>query len=158
MRTQMTAQELPDAGALTAGRLTWETINWPQINAPVKRLQMRIAKAYREGKPGKVKALQWLLTHSRHAKLLAVKRVTENRGAKTPGIDKVVWRTVNQKMKAASALKRRGYQPQPLRRIYIPKKQAGKYLRIRIQNDQQFASNRSPIRMKTIRVSHRPDH
>ena len=88
---------------------------------------MRIAKAYREGKPGKVKALQWLLTHSRHAKLLAVKRVTENRGAKTPGIDKVVWRTANQKMKAASALKRRGYQPQPLRRIYIPKKQAGKY-------------------------------
>jgi RNA-directed DNA polymerase len=126
MRTQMTVQVLPVAGALITKEGSWDAINWHHAKKTVNRLQMRIAKAHREGKPGKVNALQWLLTHSRNAKLLAVKRVTENRGAKTPGVDNVVWRTANQKMKAVSVLKRHGYQPQPLRRIYIPKKQTGK--------------------------------
>ncbi|MEZ9120586.1 reverse transcriptase N-terminal domain-containing protein, partial [Vibrio cyclitrophicus] len=40
----------------------------------------------REGKHGKAKALQWILTHSRSAKLLAVKRVSQNKGSKTSGI------------------------------------------------------------------------
>lgn len=104
----------------------WDGIAWNKAMKSVYRLQMRIAKAYREGKHGKVKSLQWILTHSFYAKLLAVKRVTENKGAKTPGVDKVVWRTPNQKMQAALSLKRRGYRTQPLRRIYIPKKQKGK--------------------------------
>lgn len=51
-----------------------------------------------------------------------MKRVVTNRGAKTPGVDKVTWYTPTQKMKATLTLKRRGYQPLPLRRIYIPKK------------------------------------
>lgn len=123
----MTARDLLATGAPAANESTWKTINWSQAEFNVRRLQMRIAKAYREGKRGKVKALQWLLTCSHDAKLLAVKRVTENRGAKTPGIDNIVWRTARQKIKAVSALKRHGYQPQPLRRIYIPKKQPGKY-------------------------------
>ena len=122
----MTAQVIPVTGAPKMRELTWGAIDWLRAKANVRRLQMRIAQAHREGKQGKVKALQWLLTHSQSAKLLAVKRVTENRGAKTPGVDKVVWRTANQKMTAVSALKRHGYQPQPLRRIYIPKKQTGK--------------------------------
>ncbi len=122
----MTAQVTLVTGAPKMRELTWDAIDWLRAKANVRRLQMRIAQAYRDGKQGKVKALQWLLTHSQSAKLLAVKRVTENRGAKTPGVDKVVWRTANQKMKAVSALKRHGYQPQPLRRIYIPKKQTGK--------------------------------
>ncbi len=104
----------------------WSGIPWNKVMKSVRRLQMRIAKAYREGKHGKAKSLQWILTHSFYAKLLAVKRVTENKGAKTPGVDKVVWRTPNQKMQAALSLKRRGYRTQPLRRIYIPKKQKGK--------------------------------
>jgi len=123
----MTARVLPAAGAPFTYGLTWDSINWPQVKSNVKRLQMRIAKAYREEKPGKVKALQWLLTHSYDAKLLAIKRVTENRGAKTPGVDNVLWRTARQKIEAVSALKRHSYQPQPLRRIYIPKKEPGKY-------------------------------
>ncbi len=117
---------MPVSGALRTGEQPWGAIDWSRAKSNVRRLQMRIAKAHREEKPGKVKALQWLLTHSKSAKLLAVKRVTENRGAKTPGVDNVVWRTANQKMKAVSAIKRHGYQPQPLRRIYIPKKQTGK--------------------------------
>jgi len=82
---------------------------------------MRIAKATQAGKHRKAQALQWLLTHSRWAKLLAVHRVTTNRGAKTPGVDKVIWRTDRQKLQAAINLKRHGYRPKPLSRHYIPK-------------------------------------
>ncbi|MCB1111027.1 MAG: group II intron reverse transcriptase/maturase, partial [Chlamydiia bacterium] len=83
---------------------------------------MRIAKAIKQGRYGKAKALQWLLTHSFYAKLLAVRRVTQNKGKNTPGVDRVIWRTPNQKMKAVNALQRRGYKASPLRRIHIPKK------------------------------------
>jgi RNA-directed DNA polymerase len=86
---------------------------------------MRIAKATREKRYGKVRALQWLLTHSHYAKILAVKRVTTNAGAKTPGVDGVLWKTSNQKLQAVRQLQRRGYSAQPLRRIYIPKKVSG---------------------------------
>ena len=82
---------------------------------------MRIAKATQAGQHRKAQALQWVLTHSRSAKLLAVHRVTTNRGAKTPGVDNVIWRTDKQKLQAAFNLKRHGYRPRPLRRIYIPK-------------------------------------
>ena len=92
------------------------------MKSEVRRLQIRIAKAISEGRHGKVKSLQWILTHSFHAKVLAVKRVVQNQGGKTPGVDKVIWKTPQQKMKAAQSLTRRGYQTQPLRRIYIPKK------------------------------------
>ncbi|WP_058532848.1 group II intron reverse transcriptase/maturase [Legionella saoudiensis] len=99
----------------------WNSINWKNIEAEVYRLQMRIAKAVSEGRQGKVKALQWLLTHSFHAKMLAVKRVVQNKGGKTPGVDKIIWKTPQQKLEAAQSLKRKGYNTQPLKRIYIPK-------------------------------------
>jgi len=83
---------------------------------------MRIAKATREGRLGRAKALQWLLTHSFHAKLLAVRRVTSNQGAKTAGVDGEVWHTPERKMRAVHSLRRRSYRPLPLRRTYIPKK------------------------------------
>src|SRR5262249_22718230 len=81
-----------------------------------------IAKAIREKRHGQAQVLQWLLTHSHSAKLLAVKRVSENKGHNTPGVDKKVWRNGRQKMEAVKQLKRRGYKTQPLRRIYITKK------------------------------------
>ena len=79
----------------------WKSINWKNTKADVHRLQIRIAKAVSEGRHGKVKALQWLLTHSFHAKTLAVKRVVQNKGGKTPGVDKIIWKTPQQKMEAA---------------------------------------------------------
>ena len=54
---------------------SWESIDWNRANAYVKKLQMRIVKAQKEGHCSKVKSLQWLLTHSFYAKALAVKRV-----------------------------------------------------------------------------------
>ncbi len=109
-------------GAPPAHFGTWNSIDWNQAKREVRRLQMRIAKATREGRYGKVKSLQWLLTHSFYAKLLAVKRVTQNKGGKTPGIDGITWKSNKEKMQAAPGLKRREYRPQPLRRVYIPKK------------------------------------
>jgi RNA-directed DNA polymerase len=100
----------------------WDAIYWQPIEANVRRLQMRIAKATREGRWGKVKALQWLLTHSFSAKLLAVRRVVRNRGRHTAGVDGCLWRTSHQKLQAARSLRRRGYHALPLRRLYIPKK------------------------------------
>jgi len=92
------------------------------VEKNVNRLQMRIAKAIRSGRIGKAKALQRILTHSFYGKCLAVKRVVLNKGAKTPGVDNVLWRTTRQRMNGVMTLKRKGYKPQPLKRIYIPKK------------------------------------
>jgi RNA-directed DNA polymerase len=58
-----------------------------QAAAEVRRLQARIVKATEAGRWNKVKALQYLLTHSHSAKVLAVKRVAENEGRRTPGVD-----------------------------------------------------------------------
>src|SRR5262245_2122023 len=99
----------------------WDRINWGQCQRHVRRLQARIVKATREGRWGKVKTLQWLLTHSFSGQALAVKRVTENQGKNTPGVGRVTWRTPAAKLKAIGSLRRRGYRPQPLRRVYIPK-------------------------------------
>ena len=88
----------------------------------VRKLQLRIAKAFREGKPGKVKALQRILTRSLAARTLAVQRVTTNKGKNTPGVDRVLWNSPGKKTRSVQLLKRRGYTPLPLRRIYIPKK------------------------------------
>lgn len=110
------------AGAPSIKLTNWKAIIWSTIESEIKRLQLRIAKAIKMGRYAKAKALQWLLTHSFYGKLLAVKRVTQNTGKRTPGIDGVVWKTDTQKIKAAYALKRKGYKAQPLRRIYILKK------------------------------------
>ena len=106
---------------------------------------MRIAKAVREGRFGKAKALQWLLTHSYFAKLPAVKRVTSNKGKKTPGIDGVVWTINREKIDAVSQLKHRGYSPLPLRRIYIPKKNGKKRpLSIPVMKDRAMQALHKP--------------
>ena len=100
----------------------WEAIDWQKVLAYVKKLQVRIVKAQKEGHYSKVKSLQWLLTHSFYAKALAVKRVTSNQGKRTSGVDHELWLTPQAKFNAISKLNRRGYRPQPLRRHYIPKK------------------------------------
>jgi len=118
----MTTLATPMIGASSTSFESWGSINWKTVEKQVLRLQMRIAKAIREGRHGKAKALQWLLTHSFYAKLRAVKRVVQNDGSKTAGVDRVIWKTPIQIMQAAKSLQRRGYSPKPLRRIYIPKK------------------------------------
>lgn len=112
-----------ETGACAASQtaVDWHAINWHQVNQRVRRLQVRIVKATQAGKWGKVKALQHLLTHSFSGKALAVRRVTENQGRNTPGIDGEIWETPEKKATAILSLRQRGYRPQPLRRKYIPK-------------------------------------
>jgi RNA-directed DNA polymerase len=109
------------ACASSAGVTDWNQINWKQCERQVERLQARIVKATQLGRWGKIKALQRLLTCSFSGKALAVKRVTENQGKRTSGVDRVLWSTSQSKLKAIQSLRCRGYQPQPLRRVYIPK-------------------------------------
>ena len=101
---------------------TWDGINWAGVQRHVRGLQARIVKATQGGRHNKAKALQWLLTHSFSGKALAVKRVTENKGKNTPGVDKATWKTPVAKTNAIASLKRRGYSPLPLRRVFILKK------------------------------------
>jgi len=62
-----------------------ETLSPEEKN--VRRLQARIVKAIQEGRMGKARALQHLLTHSHSGRVMAVERVTSNAGKKTPGVD-----------------------------------------------------------------------
>jgi RNA-directed DNA polymerase len=110
------------ARACASSDWTWSDIIWTEVKCQVRRLQTRIVKAIQEGRYNKAKALQWLLTHSFSGKVLAIKRVTENKGSHTPGVDKVTWKTPAAKTKAIASLKRRGYTALPLRRVLIPKK------------------------------------
>lgn len=123
----MTTLNLSTIGALSAEDIdiTWDNIV-SKYQPLVKRLQIRIAKAISDGNHGKAKSLQWLLTHSFAAKIIAIKRVTSNKGRKTAGVDGKIWSTSLSKIKAISKLDRRGYKTSPLKRVYIPKKNGGK--------------------------------
>ncbi len=103
----------------------WHEVDWQSVYTVVRRFQARIVRATKAGRWNKVKSLQYLLVNSTAAKLLAVRRVTENRGKNTPGVDGETWTTPTTKLAAALALKTKGYKPQPLRRVLIPKSRGG---------------------------------
>jgi RNA-directed DNA polymerase len=129
MTAEPTTAGTPDAeaaGASFHGVTDWHTIDWKSVHKNVRRLQARIVKATKEGKWNRVKALQRLLTHSFSGKALAVRRVTENQGKNTPGVDKVTWNTPQKKLNAIYSLRQRDYHPQPLRRVYLLKKNGKK--------------------------------
>jgi len=108
-------------GTLPHGPLDWSAINWHKVFRSVRRLQMRIAEAMRNGRRGRVHALRRILIRSLGAACWAVRRVTENQGRKTPGVDGVIWSTPRAKQEAVLVLQQGGDTPLPLRRVYIPK-------------------------------------
>ncbi|WP_374512914.1 group II intron reverse transcriptase/maturase [Niveibacterium sp.] len=112
---------LQDCDVASAAWSTWHHVPWVDAHRVVARLQARIAKATKAGEWRKVRTLQKLLTKSTSAKALAVRRVTENQGARTPGVDRQLWDTPDAKWHAVVALGSTQYKPLPLRRIYIPK-------------------------------------
>ncbi|PZQ24025.1 group II intron reverse transcriptase/maturase [Stenotrophomonas pavanii] len=100
---------------------SWHAIDWRRVERNVRGMQTRIAKATQDGNWRRVKALQRMLSRSFCGKALSVRRVTENQGARTAGVDRELWNTPETKLEAINQMKRRGYKPRPLRRVYIPK-------------------------------------
>ena len=111
---------------LMSDELCWNNVIWENAERIVSRLQTRIVKAAKGGDHKRVRSLQRLLTQSLSARLLAVKRITTNRGKNTPGVDHVLLRTPASKWRQALKLSRKDYKPQPLKRTYIPKKNGKK--------------------------------
>jgi len=107
--------------AFTTLFFTWDSINWKTVQDKVQLLQNRIVKAAKQRKFRKVKSLQWILTRSFYAKLLAIRKVTLNKGKNTAGVDAQKWKTEKQKWDAVKSLKVKGYKAKPLKRIFIPK-------------------------------------
>ena len=104
--------------------INWGVIDIKIIARSVKRLQNRIVKAKIAGRNRMVKKLQSLLVKSRSARILAVKRVSENKGNNTAGIDKELLDTNVKKTEYVEELKinLNEYRAMPLKRIEIPKK------------------------------------
>lgn len=111
------------SGAMSeaSASLKWHCINWQQATHIVRSLQSRIVKAVKAKAWKKVRDLQRLLSRSISAKVLAIRRVTENKGKRTVGIDKEKWDSPKKKYQAIEKLKTVGYQAQAVRRIKIPK-------------------------------------
>lgn len=104
----------------------WRSINWNKVEKTVVKLQERIYQAKRNGNQKLVKCLQRLLVKSRSAKLLAVRKVTQdNRGKRTAGVDGKKALTPKERLKLAEDLKF-SHRSRPLRRIYIPKSNSEK--------------------------------
>ena len=122
-----TYQQLPTALTLlvcrasVSGENFWHLIDWAEVKRRVSSLQARIVKAVKISKWNKVRVLQRILRGSLAAKLLSIRRVTENTGKRTAGVDEQIWTTPKDKYEAVAQLSAKGYQVSPVRRIYIPK-------------------------------------
>src|SRR5574341_2145554 len=107
-----------------AGKYTedWQTLPWKEIEWNVFRLQQRIYQAASRGDVKRVNNLQRLLLHSYSARLLAVRRVTQdNRGKRTAGVDGVAPLTPPERLVLAQQLRHLNKAPDPVRRTYIDK-------------------------------------
>src|SRR5499427_2009426 len=127
IRRELEAAPFGAAGA-SLRPVDWRSIEWKRGNRNVRHLQRRIVEAQQQGKKRKVRALQFILTRSYSARCLAVRRITENPGKRTPGVDGQLLDTPAKKAQAVENLATEDYKAQPLKRIYIPKN-TGKKLR-----------------------------
>ena len=110
-----------DGSALSHAPDNWHAVDWRRVERNVRGMQIRIAKATRESNWRRVKALQRMLTRTLSAKLHAVRRVTQNQGARTAGVDRELWDSPESRRQAVNRLTAYGYKPLPLRRAFIPK-------------------------------------
>jgi len=99
----------------------WKNLPWKKIERVVFKLQKRIYKASSRGDTKAVRRLQKTLMKSWYAKLLSVRRVTQdNQGKKTAGVDGVKSPTPAARLRLAKELKL-GTKVKPTRRVWIPK-------------------------------------
>jgi RNA-directed DNA polymerase len=104
-------------------RCDWHSIDWPSATEFVRKLRQDIFRATREGNLKKVRTLQRIMLRSYENRLVAVRRVTQiNRGKRSPGVDKVVVLTPEQRGKLVDQLADYElWKPLPAKRVYIPK-------------------------------------
>src|SRR6266436_9878896 len=103
----------------------WSKLPWRKLEQHVYRIQKRIFKAEQRGNRRAVHKLQKLLMKSRAARLIAVRRVTQdNRGKKTAGIDGVKSVKPQDRLLLAEMIHPKhwkNHRPRPVRRVWIPK-------------------------------------
>jgi RNA-directed DNA polymerase len=103
-------------------KVAWQGIPWKKVHRHVFRLQKRIYRATQRGDVRTVHKLQKLLVKSWYARLLAVRRITQdNQGKHTAGIDGAKSLTAPQRWRLAHEIRLDG-KATPLRRIWIPKR------------------------------------
>ncbi|NEO54443.1 MAG: group II intron reverse transcriptase/maturase [Okeania sp. SIO3B5] len=102
--------------------LKWKDINWKKVEKSVFKLQKLIYRASSRGELRKMHRYQKLLLKSYYARLLAVRRVTQdNQGKKTSGVDGIKNLTPIQRFNLVNLLSSRHLKASPTRRVYIPK-------------------------------------
>ncbi|ABG49726.1 RNA-directed DNA polymerase [Trichodesmium erythraeum IMS101] len=102
--------------------LKWKDINWKKVEKYVFKLQKLIYRASSRGEIRKMRKYQKLLTKSYYARLLAVRRVTQdNQGKKTAGIDGIKSLPPMQRLNLVEMLGSRFLKASPIRRVWIPK-------------------------------------
>jgi RNA-directed DNA polymerase len=101
-------------------KVAWQDIAWKQVHRHVFRLQKRMYRATQREDVRTVHKLQKLLVKSWYARLLAVRRITQdNRGKHTAGIDGAKALTPPQRWRLANEIPLDGTAT-ALRRIWIP--------------------------------------
>jgi RNA-directed DNA polymerase len=117
----MAKRKAPDESQSEA----WNELPWRKLERYVYRIQKRIYRAKQAGKTRAVQKLQKLVMKSEAARLLAVRRVTQdNQGKKTAGIDGVKSVKPRDRLTMVEMIHpryRKRYKPEPARRVWIPK-------------------------------------
>ena len=101
--------------------VAWNEIDWRKVELSVFKLQKRIYQASKTDNVRKLRRLQKTLLNSYNAKLLAVRKVSQdNNGKKTAGVDGIKSITPKQRLALVQNLKLQG-KSKPVRRVWIPK-------------------------------------
>lgn len=99
----------------------WKDIPWRKLERVIFKLQKRIFRASQRGEVKTVRRLQKTLMRSWSAKMLAIRRVTQdNQGKKTAGVDGIKSLTPPQRLALIGNLKL-SQKAKPTRRVWIPK-------------------------------------
>ena len=107
--------------------IKWRDINWKQVEVRVFKLQKLIYRASSRGEISKMRKYQKLLTKSYYARLLAVRRVTQdNRGKKTAGVDGIKNLPPMQRLNLVDLLNKRHLRASPTRRVTDTKTRQGR--------------------------------
>src|SRR5207247_6025468 len=103
----------------------WNRLPWRKVEQHVLRIQKRIYQASQRGNTRAVQKLQKLLMKSEAARLLAVRRVTQdNQGKKTAGMDGVKSVKPKDRLTMSKLIHpkyKKRYKPKPVSRIWRPK-------------------------------------